>query len=901
MKKLTCELCGSADIIKKDGVFTCENCGTKYTLEEAKKMLVEGVVNVQGVVQVDDSNRLSNYFIQAKTAYETGEIDKAKEYCDKILENNANYEQAWLLKGKICFKNEYKASITYYKNAVNIALKQGEEAHKELLKQINDNICEYFENVCDQYNLLGFIKSAKQHIQIVNDYTQIDKNLSLDIERIKNKFEKFIEEQFDLNRFFIVRKDFIVFDNNSSYWRYDIHPLLSQMINLNLITDKGYAHIAKNISDFATIAVNKIYDIFCSANFNNHGTVYKEYIENFNSVLIGTLDLMYLFYDKADAALFTEGYNTLKEIYPRLLETTWRDNGENLSYTADFKNAVENKMFEIGSKIKPAVNIEEILEEPEIEENSEEWEYVEDEKEAITVICEKCQKEFSYKQGDEIYDDEKESITCPECGHINLKKDIKEIKTEEDKKSFKGIINFIIKLLFWLVLTALLLFTLQQIDIEEQMKKYYFTGWMGISNIVIWIMLYKLVTKDYLEYEDIVKIICQKNQKYIKILTILFFCITEPFTIFPLDAGREFDMGYMILLAFIIPPILLVLFVCTDEKLRNKQLNKLCQNGAVCSNCKQELELTSVEQLTLGCQFIKCTSCGKSSKINALQIHSHRKKRKKTEINNTEDKHTNTQQNTETAAQAMAKKLLIFLFISFISYVGFFLATSLYISNLMYIIAIFAMLVPPAKISQSYTDEADSIRNKYFTNHLAEFRKYNISESAAKKIIGKNKANDDATIFGMVFLSALIIGIIGLIFFFSTVAEQENKDGIEVFKGIIILFWGFGSSIIGILIASHNIEGRVYASLEKSRCPHCKAPLSYHLSKTYTDNEHHFQKKVKKRDYQLQMDFVETQNWVKYDEHTVYSCSYCKKSDNNVRTVEKRVDKTGGVLSDILS
>ncbi len=38
MQKLTCEVCNGG-LIKKDGLFECEYCGTKYTLEEARKLI----------------------------------------------------------------------------------------------------------------------------------------------------------------------------------------------------------------------------------------------------------------------------------------------------------------------------------------------------------------------------------------------------------------------------------------------------------------------------------------------------------------------------------------------------------------------------------------------------------------------------------------------------------------------------------------------------------------------------------------------------------------------------------------------------------------------------------------------------------------------------------------------
>lgn len=37
MRQLTCEMCGGTDLVKDGGVFICQTCGCKYTVEEAKK------------------------------------------------------------------------------------------------------------------------------------------------------------------------------------------------------------------------------------------------------------------------------------------------------------------------------------------------------------------------------------------------------------------------------------------------------------------------------------------------------------------------------------------------------------------------------------------------------------------------------------------------------------------------------------------------------------------------------------------------------------------------------------------------------------------------------------------------------------------------------------------------
>lgn len=101
MKKITCEMCGSTDLIKKDGIFECQSCGTKYSVEEAKKMMVEGTVDVSGSkVKVDDSDKLENYLMMAQHAYDSNNYSEAENYCNKIIEIEPKNYKAWLLKGK---------------------------------------------------------------------------------------------------------------------------------------------------------------------------------------------------------------------------------------------------------------------------------------------------------------------------------------------------------------------------------------------------------------------------------------------------------------------------------------------------------------------------------------------------------------------------------------------------------------------------------------------------------------------------------------------------------------------------------------------------------------------------------------------------------------------------------
>lgn len=98
MKALTCEMCGSTNLIKKDGVFVCQSCGTQYSVEEAKKMMVEGTVDVKGTVTVDKSQDAKNLVQLAKDAIDSANGEEAYSYANRALETDPSNADAWLIK-----------------------------------------------------------------------------------------------------------------------------------------------------------------------------------------------------------------------------------------------------------------------------------------------------------------------------------------------------------------------------------------------------------------------------------------------------------------------------------------------------------------------------------------------------------------------------------------------------------------------------------------------------------------------------------------------------------------------------------------------------------------------------------------------------------------------------------
>lgn len=88
MQAMVCELCGSNDIVKQDGVYVCQHCGTKYSVEEARKLI--------GVVQIDKSKDTENYLMLARRAKSENNSANAAKYYDMVLQNDpTNWEASF--------------------------------------------------------------------------------------------------------------------------------------------------------------------------------------------------------------------------------------------------------------------------------------------------------------------------------------------------------------------------------------------------------------------------------------------------------------------------------------------------------------------------------------------------------------------------------------------------------------------------------------------------------------------------------------------------------------------------------------------------------------------------------------------------------------------------------------
>ena len=78
MNAIKCEMCSSTNLIKEDGYYVCQHCGTKYTVEEAKKLMIEGTV------KIDTTDELEKLYKAARNAKAAGDDKTALMHYEAI-------------------------------------------------------------------------------------------------------------------------------------------------------------------------------------------------------------------------------------------------------------------------------------------------------------------------------------------------------------------------------------------------------------------------------------------------------------------------------------------------------------------------------------------------------------------------------------------------------------------------------------------------------------------------------------------------------------------------------------------------------------------------------------------------------------------------------------------------
>lgn len=171
MKAIKCEMCGSNDVVKQDGLFVCQNCGTKYSVEEARKLMIEGTVDVKGTVKVDTSDELKNLYEIARRAKDTDNSENALKYYDMIMVKDpssweANFYVVYF-RALLSSAAEIWNACTSVSNCLSTVL--------ELVKSLVDDINEQTNTVSEIYSrCLNMANSASDYAQSQYDINKSD-------------------------------------------------------------------------------------------------------------------------------------------------------------------------------------------------------------------------------------------------------------------------------------------------------------------------------------------------------------------------------------------------------------------------------------------------------------------------------------------------------------------------------------------------------------------------------------------------------------------------------------------------------------------------------------------------------------------------------------------------------
>lgn len=198
MKAIICEMCNSNNVVKEDGVYVCQNCGTKYSVDEARKLMVEveGTVDVSGsTVKIDSSGSVENLIKLAENAFDSGNKSESETYCNKVLEIDPCNAKAWHIKGKAAGWQSsiakpriyeahscYKKTIEYSDDKETMRRELFDEL-VDLLESMRELLCKHVQEFPNADNIILIEKYSKNDLLYLDEY----KKPIEEVKKAKNK------------------------------------------------------------------------------------------------------------------------------------------------------------------------------------------------------------------------------------------------------------------------------------------------------------------------------------------------------------------------------------------------------------------------------------------------------------------------------------------------------------------------------------------------------------------------------------------------------------------------------------------------------------------------------------------------------------------------------------------
>ena len=153
---MVCEICGSSEFIKRDGLFVCDGCGMKYTLEEIKKLSL-GDNAVKETAESNEENQINEtentedfekLLKEARGLFESKQYVECEKLCSKVLGNDPKSIEAWALKAQSIFYDHWAKpvrALDYMCAAISAYDLYDDEQKKESAQRILESIKECYK------------------------------------------------------------------------------------------------------------------------------------------------------------------------------------------------------------------------------------------------------------------------------------------------------------------------------------------------------------------------------------------------------------------------------------------------------------------------------------------------------------------------------------------------------------------------------------------------------------------------------------------------------------------------------------------------------------------------------------------------------------------------------------
>ncbi len=196
MKAIKCEMCDSSDIVKEGDYYVCQYCGTKYTVEAAKKLLVEGIV------KIDNSDNVKKYLQNARQSKQRDDWGETEKYYNLVKENDPdNFEAVFysafararisLIKAKINERKEIFNVLLNYVLMISDKYNLYKAEDSAFIKMIGEDITKLYKSnfVYDTFTDYSGKVVSSNKAETLNLFVKVDLRFCEAIEKLLDKME----------------------------------------------------------------------------------------------------------------------------------------------------------------------------------------------------------------------------------------------------------------------------------------------------------------------------------------------------------------------------------------------------------------------------------------------------------------------------------------------------------------------------------------------------------------------------------------------------------------------------------------------------------------------------------------------------------------------------------------